>query len=230
MLIFDYRLAFGVRIPWEVFLESTRAGRLSPRLSGLISVCLLPVWYHGLGLIVVSLLFCLSACRIARGQKETSTSKVGRKRGPTLGTPSTSSIISSLSMEELRAYCGIPDDIDVTLWEGSTENIMGVKYKVVFFTREQLVVGLRFPVSSLVKQFLHFTEALLALVHPNVILILTRCCALNLLYQLDLSLVEVCFAYTLRVAQGGQMSMSTQSPWLQFVTGPPTRPRVRRNG
>ena len=50
-----------------VFLESTRAGQLSPRLSGLASVRLLSVWYHGFRLIVVSLLFFLSAYRMARG-------------------------------------------------------------------------------------------------------------------------------------------------------------------
>ena len=133
---------------------------------------------------------------MVRGQKETSTSQAGRKQGPTRGTPSTSSIISSLSMEELRAYCEIPDDIDVMLSNGSAQNTMGEEYNTVFFTREQLAVELRFPVSSLVKQFLHFTRAPPALVHPNVIRILIGCCVLNLLYQLDLSLVEVCFAYT----------------------------------
>ena len=145
---------------------------------------------------------------MARGQEETSTSQAGHKRGPTGGRPSTSSIISSLSMEELRAYCEILDDIDVMLSDGLAQNIVGGEDNAVFFTREQLAVGIRFPVPSLVKQFLHFTKAPPALVHPNVIRILTGCCVLNLLYQLDLSLVEVCFAYTLRVAQGGRMSMS----------------------
>ena len=72
-----------------------------------------------------------------------------------------------------------------------------------FFTWEHLAVGLRFPMPALVKQFLHFTEAPSALVHPNTIRILTGCNVLNLLYQLDLSLVEICFVYSLRVAQGG---------------------------
>ena len=174
-----------------------------------ISFCPLPVWYLGLGLIFIFFFFFfLSACRMARGQEETSTSQPGRKRGLTQGTPSTSSIISSLSMEELRAYCQIPDDIDVVLLEGPAKNTMGDEYKAVFFTLEQLAVGLRFPVLSLVKQFLDFTRAPPALIHPNVIRILIGCYVLNLLYQLDLSFVEVCFAYTLRVAQGGQMSMS----------------------
>ena len=138
---------------------------------------------------------------MARGQKETSTSQAGRKREPTRGTPSTSSIISSLSMEKLRTYCEIPDDIDVMLLDGLTQNTVDREDNTVFFTRKQLAANLRFPVPSLVKQFLHFTRAPPALVHPNIIRILTRCCVLNLLYQLDLSMVEVCFAYTLRVAQ-----------------------------
>ena len=97
---------------------------------------------------------------------------------------------------------------------------MGEEYNAVFF-----------PVPSLVKQFLHFTtRAPPALVHLNVIQILTGCCVLNLLYHLDLSLVEVCFAYTLRVAQGSRMSMSAQSPWLQFITGLPDSPKSEAKG
>ena len=111
-------------------------------------------------------------------------------------------------MDDLRAYCEIPDDIDVMLLDGPARNTVGKDDNAVFFNWEQLAAGLRFPVPALVKQFLHFTRAPPALVHLNVIRILTGCCVMNLLYQLDLSLVEVCFAYTLRVAQGGQMSMS----------------------
>ena len=103
-------------------------------------------------------------------------------------------------MEELRAYCEILDDIDVMLSDGPAQNTMGEEYNTVFFTREQLAARFRFHVPSLMKQFLHFTRVQPALVHPNVIQILTGCCVLNLLYQLDLSLVEVCFAYSLRVA------------------------------
>ena len=86
--------------------------------------------------------FCLSACRMARGQEETSTSQAGCKRGPTPGTPSTSSLISSLSMEELRAYCEIPDDIDFELLMGSIESTTSKEYNAVFFTWEQVAVGL----------------------------------------------------------------------------------------
>ena len=106
---------------------------------------------------------------MAKGQEETSTSQAGRKRGPTRGMPSTSSIISSLSMEELRTYCEIPDDIDIMLSDGLAQNTIGGEDNAVFFTREQLATELRFLMLSLVKQFLHFTRAPPALVHPNVI-------------------------------------------------------------
>ena len=94
------------------------------------------------------------------------------------------------------------------LSDGPAQNTVGEEDNAIFFTWEQLTAGLRFPVSSLVKQFLHFIRAPPALVHQNIIWILNGFCVLNHLYQLDLSLVEACFAYTLRVAQGGRMSMS----------------------
>ena len=111
-------------------------------------------------------------------------------------------------MEELRAYCDVPNNIDLKLIEESDESTLGGEHNAVFFNREHLPPGLRFPVPAIVKQFFHFTRAPPALIHPNTIRILTGCSVLNLLYQLDLSLVEICFAYLLRVAQGGRMSTS----------------------
>ena len=137
---------------------------------------------------------------MVRGQEATSTSQVGRKRRPTPGDDSASNIISSLTMEEFRAYCNVPDNIDLKLMEEPDESTLSGEHNVVFFTREHLEARFNFPVLAIVKPLLHFIRALLALVHPNTILILTGCSVLNLLYQLDLSLVEICFAYSLRVA------------------------------
>ena len=110
---------------------------------------------------------------MARGQKETSTSQARLRQGPNRESPSASSIISSLSMDEVRSYCQTPEDIDFELSEGPAESPVGEEYNAVFFTREQLVIGLRFPVSSLIKKFLHFTRAPPTYVHPNVIRIMT---------------------------------------------------------
>ena len=147
---------------------------------------------------------------MARGPEETSMS--GRLGGRLRATPSTSNIISSLTMEELMAYCEVPDNIDLWLMERTDESPLGGEHNGVFFTLEHLAAGLRFSVSALVKQFLHFTRAPPALIHPKVICILIGCCVLNHMYQLDLSLVKLCIIYFLRVGQGGQMSMSVLNP------------------
>ena len=167
---------------------------------------------------------------MARGQEATSTRQAGRERRPTRGMPSASSIISSLTMEELRAYCDVPANIDLKLIEEPDESTLGGEHNAVFFTREHLASGLHFPVPAIVMQFLHFTRAPPALIHPNTIRILTKCSVLNLLYQLELSLVENCFAYFLRVAQGGRMSMSAQSSQLQFFNGIPNSPEMEAKG
>ena len=146
------------------------------------------------------------------------------------GTCSASNIISSLIMEELRTYCEIPDNIDLKLMEKLDESTMGGEHNAVFFTREQLATGLRFPVSALVKQFLYLTRAPSTLIHPNTIRILTGCSVLNLLYQLDLSLVEICFIYALKVGQGGRLSMSVRSARLQIVNGLLDSPKTEANG
>ena len=177
--------------------------------------CFLTDLVYDLRLALLRANFCffappLTACRMERGHEVTSSSQAGCRRGPTRGMPSASSIISSLTMEELRAYCDVPDNIDFTLMEEPDESIMGGEHNSVFFTREHLAVRLRFPVLALVKQFFHFTRASPALVHPNTIRMLTGCSVLNLLYQLDLLLVKICFAYSLRIGQGGRMSMSIQ--------------------
>ena len=53
------------------------------------------------------------------------------------------------------------------------------------------------------------------------------CSVLNFLYQLNISLVEICFIYTLKLGIGGRLSMSTYSPRLQFVSGPPDSPKIK---
>ena len=143
---------------------------------------------------------------------------------------SASHIVSSLTMEELRTYCEIPDDIDLKLMDKPDKSTIGGEHNAVFFTREKLVTGLRFPVPALVKQFLHFSRAPPALVHPNIIWILTECSVLNFLYQLDLSLVEICFAYSLTLRRGSRMFMSILDSRLQFVNGLPDSPKIEAKG
>ena len=145
-------------------------------------------------------------------------------------TLSASSIIASLTMKELKAYCEVPDNIDLKLMDKADESTLDGEHNGVFFTREHLAAELRFLVPTTVKQFLHFTQAPPALVHPNIIRILIDFCILNHLYQLDLSLVELCIIYFLRIGQGGRMSMSVLSPRLQVVNGLPDSPKMKAKG
>ena len=93
---------------------------------------------------------------MARGREETSTSghPVGRPRT----TPSTSSVIASLTMEELKVYCEVPDNINLRLMERADDSTLGGEHNGVFFTWEHLAARLCFPVPAIVKQFLHFTR------------------------------------------------------------------------
>ena len=149
---------------------------------------------------------------MARGEKETSTSGVGRRRGGPRESPTASSLVVAMSMEELRSFCQVLTNISLELLDGAAVSIVGWADNNVYFTREQFVVGLHFPISSLVKLFLHFTRAPLVLINPNVFRIVVGCNVLNSLYQLAISLVEICFIYTLKLGIGGHQSMSAHSP------------------
>ena len=127
-------------------------------------------------------------------------------------------------------YCKVHDNIDLRLMERADESMLSGEHNGVFFTREHLAVGLRFPVPAIVKQFLHFTRAPPTLIHPNVIRILIGCCVINHLYQLDLTLVELFIIYLLNIGSGGKMSMSVLSPRLQIVNGLPDSPKTEAKG
>ena len=133
-------------------------------------------------------------------------------------------------MEELRSYCVVPKNIDFKLMDKPNESTLGGEHNAVFFTREQLAAELCFPVPTLVKQFLLFTKASSALVHPNVICILIGCSVLNFLYQLNLSLVQICFAYSMILRRGGRLSLSILNSRLQFMNGLLDSPKTEAKG
>ena len=56
------------------------------------------------------------------------------------------------------------------------------------------------------------------------------CSVLNFLYRLDISLVEICFIYTLKIGTGGWLFMSDHSPRLQFVTRLLDFPKIEVKG
>ena len=167
---------------------------------------------------------------MTRGQEETSTNQVGYNRGSSRESPIVSSLVDSMSVEKLRSFCRVPDDISLELSNRLAFSTVRQADNVVYFTQEQFTARLRFPISLLVKQLLHITWAPPALIHPNFFRILICCSALNFLYQLDISLVEICFIYTLKLGTGGYLSMSSHSHRLQFVTRLPDSPKTEAKG
>ena len=119
---------------------------------------------------------------MVRGHEETSYSQAGRKRGTSRETPTVSSLVVAMSIEEFRSFSQVLADIRLEVADGLATPTIGGADNVFYFTQEYFVVGLRFPIPSLVKQFLHFTRAPPTLIHPNVFRIMIGCIVLNLLY------------------------------------------------
>ena len=145
-------------------------------------------------------------------------------------TPTTSSLVVVMSAEGLRLYNQVPAKISLEISDYPATLTVAEADNAIYFTRELFTTWLHFPFPSLVKQFPNFTRAPPALVHPNAFRILTCCSVLNSLYQLDFSLVEICFIYTLKLGTGGRLSMSVHSPRPQFVTGLPNAPKIEAKG
>ena len=157
---------------------------------------------------------CLLACRMERGHEEASTSQAGRKRGTPRETPTVSSLVAAMSVEDLRSFRQVPAAIRLEVSDNTTTSTIEASDNASYFTQEQFAARLCLLIPSLVKQFLHFTGAPAACIHPNVFWILMGCSVLNSLYQLDISLVEICFIYTLMLGIGGRLSMSVHNPRL----------------
>ena len=67
----------------------------------------------------------LFACRMMRGQEETSPSQVGRNKGSSQESPTARSLVASMSMEELRSFYRVPDNISLGLSDGPACSIVG---------------------------------------------------------------------------------------------------------
>ena len=78
--------------------------------------------------------FCLLACRIARGHEEASTSQAGHKRGTLRETPIISSLVSAMSIEELRSFSQVPVIIRLEVSDNTIVPTIGGADNAVYFT------------------------------------------------------------------------------------------------
>ena len=71
------------------------------------------------------------------------------------------------------------------------------------------------------KEFLHFTQIPPAYIHPNMVRVLMGCSILSMLFNLDLSLLEVLFIYSIKKVKSDIFSFIASLPSLQLVTSLP---------
>ena len=92
-----------------------------------------------------------------RGHEEVLTSQARHRRGTPWETPTASSLVAAMSVEELRLYNKIFAEISLEMSDGAATSTFGEANNVVYFTQEHFAVRLRLPVPLLMKWFLHFT-------------------------------------------------------------------------
>ncbi|RVW67701.1 hypothetical protein CK203_063382 [Vitis vinifera] len=127
--------------------------------------------------------------------------------------------IDKLNAKEFRERFRIPHDvlIDLVNEEAAMPTEKGGK-NAILFTKERFNAGLRFPLPALFKEFLHFSQIPPIFIHPNLVRVLMGCSIINMLYSLDLTLLELFFVYSLKKAKNDIFSVSAHLPSLQMVT------------
>ena len=126
--------------------------------------------------------------------------------------------VDKLSVKEFHERFCIPNGVLVELIDEEVMTTKKSEDNVIFFTKEQFNARLRFPLPSLFKEFLHFTQIPPAYIHPNIVWVLMGCSILSLLFNLDLSLLEVLFVYSLKKGKNDIFSMAAHLSSLQLVT------------
>ena len=127
--------------------------------------------------------------------------------------------IDKLNVKEFRYRFCIPNGVTVELLnEEELVPIEKAEGNAIIFSKEQFNAGLWFPLPALFKEFLHFSQISPAFIHPNIVRVLMECSIINMLYNLDLSLLEVLFVYSLKKGKNDIFSMAAHLPSLQLVT------------
>ncbi|RVW97709.1 hypothetical protein CK203_028091 [Vitis vinifera] len=123
-------------------------------------------------------------------KKDVSFSVVGPSGKGGFGHPYQGKPTKAFNEWEFHNRFCLPNDVSVQLVEGDSMSTEKVGHNSIYFTKEQFNAGLRFHFLSLFKQFLHYTQIPSAFIHPNIVRVLIGCSILNMLFNLDLSLLK----------------------------------------
>ena len=126
-------------------------------------------------------------------------------------------------------FC-LSNGVFVKLVDGDAMSTKKVRHNAIYFTKEQFNAGLRFPLPSIFKELFHYTQIPLAYIHPNTLQVLMGYNILNMLFNLNLSLLEVLFVYTIKKGKKDIFNMFAHILSLQLVTNLPYSNKGRAKG
>ena len=160
-----------------------------------------------------------------------SSSAVGQSGKDASGVDYAEKSVDKLNVRQFCERFCIPNDVSVQLVDGEAISTEKSVDNAIYFTKEQFNARLRFFLPSLFKEFLHFTQIPPAYIHPNIVRVLMGCSILSMLFNLDLSLLEVIFIYSIKKGKTNHFSMTAYMPSLQLVTHLPdsTKGRAKRH-
>nr|CAN72094.1 hypothetical protein VITISV_009002 [Vitis vinifera] len=129
--------------------------------------------------------------------------------------------VDKLSVKEFRERFYIPNGVSIELSEGKVVSTENAEDNAICFSKEQFNAGLRFPLPSLFKEFLHFTQIPPAYMHPNMVRVLMGCSILSMLFNLNITLLEVLFIYSIKKLKTDIFSFVACLPSMHLVTSLP---------
>ena len=124
--------------------------------------------------------------------------------------------VDKLNARQFCEHFCIPNSVSILLVDGEAVSIEKSADNAIYFSKEQFNAGHRFPLPSLFKEFLHFTQIPPAYVHPNIVRVLMGYSILNMLFNLDLLLLEVLFVYIIKKGKTdlfNRLPISRPSNW-----------------
>lgn len=99
------------------------------------------------------------------GKSQHGGTKASRSKCSKMDSP-----VDELSKHKFRAHFHIPDSIYIQLSNEEALSTDELPHNMIYFMKEQFVVGLCLPIPYLLKQFLHFFfEISPTFIHPNII-------------------------------------------------------------
>ena len=152
--------------------------------------------------------------KMSANKDAASSSAAGQSGKDASGEVHAKKSVDKLNMREFYECFCIPNGVFVHLVGGEAVSTEKSANNAIYFTKEQFNAGLQFPLPSLFKEFLHVTQIPPAYIHPNMVRVLMRCSILSMLFDLNLSLLEVLFVYSIKKGKNDIYSFVANLPSL----------------